>query len=99
MYGLTEKDIICHSEGYKLGIASNHSDVMHWFPKHGKSMESLRIEVGRLLKLQESEQASKYTSTSLYRVQLGAYRVRANAEAMLTKLKAAGFQDAFIKTE
>lgn len=99
IYGLTEKDIICHSEGYKLGIASNHSDVMHWFPKHGKSMDSFRSEVGRLLKLQESEQASKDTSTSLYRVQLGAYRVRANAEEMLSKLKAAGFKDAFIKTE
>lgn len=98
-FGLTEKDIICHSEGYKLGIASNHSDVMHWFPKHGKSMDSFRAEVGRLLKPQESEQPSKDTSSRLYRVQLGAYRVRANAEAMLTKLKAAGFKDAFIKTE
>src|SRR5690606_36781284 len=38
MFNLTEKDIITHSEGYKMGIASNHSDVMHWFPKHGKSM-------------------------------------------------------------
>jgi len=99
IYGLAEKDIICHSEGYKLGIASNHSDVMHWFSKHGKSMDSFRAEVVRLLKLQESEQASKDPSNSLYRIQLGAYRVRANAEAMLAKLKAAGFKDAFIKTE
>ena len=99
IYGLTENCIICHSEGYKLGIASNHSDVMHWFPKHGKSMDSFRAEVGRLLKLHESEQSSKDTANRLYRVQLGAYRVRANAEAMLTKLKAAGFKDAFIKTE
>ena len=44
-YGLTEKNIICHSEGYKLGIASNHGDVMHWFPKHGKSMDTFRAEV------------------------------------------------------
>ena len=29
LYNLTEKDIICHGEGYKLGIASNHADVMH----------------------------------------------------------------------
>ena len=28
-YKLTEKDIICHSEGYILGIASNHADVLH----------------------------------------------------------------------
>jgi LysM repeat protein len=48
-YGLTEKNIICHSEGYKLGIASNHSDVMHWFPKHGKSMDTFRAEVAKLL--------------------------------------------------
>ena len=37
--------LICHSEGYKLGIASNHGDVMHWFPKHGKDMDIFRIEV------------------------------------------------------
>ena len=30
-------------------------------------------------------------SDKLYRVQVGAYRVKANAEAMLAKLKAAGF--------
>ena len=44
-YGLTEKDIICHSEGYKKGIASNHADIMHWFPKHGESMDSFRKAV------------------------------------------------------
>lgn len=38
LYGFTEKDIICHSEGNSLGITSNHADVMHWFPKFGKSM-------------------------------------------------------------
>lgn len=35
----------------------------------------------------------------LYRVQVGAYSVKANADAMLAKIKAAGFTDAFIKTE
>lgn len=35
------------------------------------------------------------TSNTLYRVQIGAFRVKANAEAMLKKAKAAGF-DAFI---
>jgi hypothetical protein len=44
-YHLTEKNIICHSEGHKLGIASNHADVMHWFPKHGKSMDTFRADV------------------------------------------------------
>ena len=45
MYGLTDKDIIDHSEGNKRGIASNHADVMHWFPKHGESMDSFRVAV------------------------------------------------------
>lgn len=48
-YGLTEQNIICHSEGYLLGIASNHADVMHWFPKHGKNMDTLRADVKALL--------------------------------------------------
>jgi len=48
-YGLTEKDIICHSEGHKMGVASNHADVMHWFPKHGKSMDTVRADVKKAL--------------------------------------------------
>ena len=48
-YGLTEKDVICHSEGYRQGVASNHGDVMHWFPKHGKSMDTFRADVKALL--------------------------------------------------
>jgi hypothetical protein len=45
LYGFTEEDIICHSEGYARGIASNHGDVMHWFPRHGKNMDSFRAAV------------------------------------------------------
>jgi len=49
LFGLTEKDIVDHAEGYKRGIASNHSDVSHWFPLHGESMNSLRAAVRREL--------------------------------------------------
>lgn len=54
-FNLTEQNIICHSEGYKKGIASNHGDVMHWFPKHGKSMDTFRADVKRLLSNKEDE--------------------------------------------
>jgi len=37
--------IICHSEGNTLGVASNHADVMHWFPRHGKNMDTFRAAV------------------------------------------------------
>lgn len=49
-YGLNERTVICHSEGFRLGIASNHADVMHWFPKHGKNMDLFRADVGKLLR-------------------------------------------------
>lgn len=94
-YNLTEKDIICHSEGYKLGIASNHSDVMHWFPKHGKSMDTFRSDVKSVLA--SSAPVEPTVPKKYYRVQLGAFSVKANADAMLSKVKAAGFTDAFIK--
>ena len=55
-FNLTENDIICHSEGYKKGIASNHGDVMHWFPKHGKSMNTFRADVKRLLNANQEDE-------------------------------------------
>lgn len=46
LYGFNpQTQVICHSEGYTRGIASNHADVMHWFPKHGKNMDSFRRDV------------------------------------------------------
>ena len=99
LYSLTEKNIICHSEGYKLGIASNHGDVMNWLPKHGKSMDTFRTEVKKLLEAANAPTPAPAEPKKLYRVQVGAYSVKANADAMLAKVKAAGFTDAFIKTE
>lgn len=99
-YGLTEKDIICHSEGYKKGIASNHGDVMHWFPRHGKSMDTFRTDVKALLSTEEKEDETKTEeypaklTEGYYRVrkswsdkksQLGAYRILANAKATADK--------------
>ena len=51
-YGLDPmKDgvVICHSEGHARGIASNHADVMHWFPMHGKTMNDFRADVARAM--------------------------------------------------
>lgn len=44
-FKLTEKDVTTHCEGFKNGIASNHADVMHWFPKHGKSIDTFRADI------------------------------------------------------
>ena len=94
-YSLTEKDIICHCEGYTMGIATNHADVMHWFKKHGKTMDTFRSDVKALIekcnKKNEKDSADKDT---LYRVrknwsdaksQIGAFRSLKNAKKACDK--------------
>ena len=39
--------VICHSEGYERGIASNSKDVMHLFPIHNKNMDTFRADVAK----------------------------------------------------
>jgi LysM repeat protein len=69
-FSLTEMDIICHSEGFKRGIASNHGDVMHWFPKHGKTMAAFCADVKRGL------ESAKNASTSGTKSKEQIFRVR-----------------------
>ena len=52
-YGLTEKDIISHQEGNRIGIASNHGDIGHWFPLHGEDMDSFRKAVREKLQVDD----------------------------------------------
>lgn len=84
LYKLTEKDIICHSEGRKKGIASNHADVMHWFPKHGKSMDTFRADVKAMLNVKEENPKKETAKTEWYRIrkswadaksQVGAFQI------------------------
>ena len=59
LYNLDPKKdgvVICHSEGHKRGIASNHGDVMHWFPKHGKNMDTFRADVAKEMTSNQNEQ-------------------------------------------
>lgn len=80
LYGLTEQNIICHSEGYRKGVASNHGDVMHWFPKHGKSMDTFRADVKLLLNAPAKPEAPKAEPTPSTehpeKLTTGYYRVR-----------------------
>lgn len=74
--------VIDHSEGYDLGIASNHGDVAHWFPKYGKSMDTFRADVKALLgkkdataeppKVEESPKAESTVTVKLSVLRKGA---------------------------
>ena len=44
---LADGVVLCHQEGYRRGIASNHADVLHWFPQFGKTMDDFRADVAR----------------------------------------------------
>ena len=84
MYHLTEKDVICHSEGHDLGIASNHGDVEHWFPRHGKSMDTFRADVKALLggEKPKEETATKVvpdSAKSFKKSMAGLYKVTAKS--------------------
>lgn len=54
--------ILCHADSNKLGLGSNHGDVLHWFKKHGKTMEDVRNDVAALLKKPIA------TTRTLYRI-------------------------------
>lgn len=73
--------VICHSEGHSRGIASNHSDVMHWFPKHGKSMDTFRQDVYNKMNQQEEDEMTEELKSILNNIN----NKLASIEAVTTK--------------
>ncbi len=47
--------VICHAEGYDLGVASNHGDVLQWWPKHGVTMDQFRRDTARAMEDNDEE--------------------------------------------
>ncbi len=89
-YGLDPMErnvIISHTEGGKLGIASSHADPEHLWNQLGldNTMQGFREDVQRAI-------GGKKT---LYRVQIGAFESRENAENYAAKARDDGYS-AFI---
>ncbi|MFZ5975196.1 MAG: N-acetylmuramoyl-L-alanine amidase [Bacillota bacterium] len=104
-FGFTEREIICHSEGYALGIASNHADVMHWFPKHGESMDTFRAAVKEALAVPapaskppvaSKPPAAAYTLKRLLKYDPNLLMRGDDAEELQRALKADGFNPGII---
>ena len=89
---LADGVIISHKEGRKRGVASNHGDPEHLWTqlKTGYTMDGFRKDVKAAM-AEEEKPTAPATPKVLYRVQVGAYRVKSNADAQLKKVKAAGF--------
>lgn len=87
--------IVGHKEGNKLGIASNHGDPEHLWNqlKMGYTMDTFRKAVKNAM----GTATTTTESDVRYHVQVGVFSQKSGAEAMLAKVKAAGF-DGFITT-
>jgi len=47
--GVKVPTIIDHKTSHALGLGNNHGDIAHWYPKFGKSMETVRDDVAAVL--------------------------------------------------
>ena len=100
-----ENVIIDHATAHKLGWGNNHGDVKHWWPKyHGVYLDDLRMAVAQRMGLQQPDNPHEPEKPKeepkmdkLYRVQVGAFAVRDNAQKMLDKLKALGIDGLIVE--
>lgn len=99
---LADGVIVSHAEGHKRGIASGHADPEHLWNQLGMgyTMDTFRKAVSAAVGgvSVDNDVTPVPAENVLYRVQIGAFSVKKNAEAQLAKAKAAGFKDAFITT-
>lgn len=57
---LADGVVICHQDGYRRGIASNHGDVYNWFPRFGRNMNDFRADVVRAMNGEEEDEMVYY---------------------------------------
>ena len=97
-YGKKIPVITDHKESHKLGVGGNHGDIGNWAPKYmgNNYLDTIRKDIyNEMHKNDKPQETPKEDNGILYRVQVGAYKVKANAEAQVKKLKALGI-DCFI---
>ena len=85
--------VICHSEGYARGIASNHADVMHWWPKFGKTMADFRNDVKDKMEDEDMTQEKFNEMMEVYLAQRAAQE--ASMPALVEDAKKMGLTDGF----
>lgn len=89
--------VICHREGYEMGWASGHADVLHWFPKYGKTMDDFRADVARIMEEQSmtEERVRQIVRDELARIEGERADLGASpwAAQLLAEAKARGITD------
>ncbi|MBE6890347.1 MAG: amidase [Ruminococcaceae bacterium] len=87
-YGVPVEKIVSHKEAHKLGYASNHGDPENWLSKFGKNMDWFRAKVEELGK----------PPKKLYRVQIGAFLTKKNAEKCKVEAAKCGYSAFIVKS-
>ena len=57
---LADGVVICHQDGYRRGVASNHGDVYNWFPRFGFDMGDFRDDVAKAMDGEEDDEMVYY---------------------------------------
>lgn len=96
---LADGVVLCHAEGHRRGIASNHADVLHWWKKFGVDMDDFRAAVAAALKGGERD-LTEQEVRAIVREELAAAQAARDklpasdwAKAGLEQAKAAGITD------
>lgn len=66
--------VLCHAEGHRRGIASNHADVMHWWRKFGVDMNDFRRDVAA--EMRGGDDMTEAQVRQIVREELVAYHIQ-----------------------
>lgn len=84
--GVTVPVILCHADSAWLGLGSDHGDVLHWFPKFGKSMETVRDDAAALLAEDNSNEEDENMTNEQKEVLFREFLDRMTGEEIAAKL-------------
>ena len=107
-YNITPDNIWSHNEAHKKGYASGHVDPEHWWTGTNAflSMVGFRNDVKALLNGEKSngqttsaktETAATSKTDTLYRVQVGAFSLKRNAQKKLAAIETDGFDACIVQ--
>lgn len=97
VWSTNKADRVNHKNGCNMTVHRDYANKScpgtYLYERHAQ----IASEVNKRLGSTNIKPAPEKPSASLYRVQTGAFKVKANADAMLTKVKAKGFDTYMVK--
>lgn len=99
IWSTSKSDRVNHKNGCNMTVHRDYANKScpgdYLYNRHGE----IAAEVNKRLNATEEKTEDKPTTEILYRVQVGAYSKKANADAMVKKIKKAGFDTYMVKVD